>query len=86
MKLQEFFNTGDLIRTGDQLDTGLFGINQHWGFDLPRNNIGLASAGCLVGRTTAGHKEFMALIKQDRRFQTSSNYTFLTTIIPGNEL
>ena len=76
----------DMIRTGDKLFTGLFGINQHWGFDLPRNNIGLAGAGCLVGRTTPGHREFMKIIKQDKRFLLSNSYIFLTTIIPGNEL
>jgi hypothetical protein len=76
----------DMIRTGDKLYTGKFDINQHWGFDLPRNNIGLAGAGCLVGRTRAGHRKFMALIKQDKRFKLNSSYTFLTTIIPGDEL
>ena len=76
----------DMIRTGDKLFTGLFGINQHWGFDLPRNNIASAGAGCLVGRTRAGHRDFMKIIKQDKRFMSSSSYTFLTTIIPGNEL
>jgi hypothetical protein len=76
----------DFIRSGDKLYTGLFGINQHWGFDYPRNDISLASAGCLVGRTTAGHKEFMAIIKQDKRYQLNNSYRFLTTIIPGDEL
>jgi peptidoglycan hydrolase-like protein with peptidoglycan-binding domain len=76
----------DFIRTGDKLFTGQFGIIQHHGFDLPRNNIALASAGSLVGRTIAGHQEFMQLIKQDRRFQLSNSYKFLTTIIPGDEL
>jgi hypothetical protein len=76
----------DMIRTGDKLFTGLFGINQNWGFDLPRNNIGFASAGSLVARTRAGHREFMKIIKQDKRFMLSSSYTFLTTIIPGDEL
>jgi hypothetical protein len=76
----------DMIRTGDKLFTGLFGINQNWGFDLPRNNIGLACAGSLVGRTRAGHRDFMKIIKQDQRFLLSSSYTFLTTIIPGDEL
>ena len=76
----------DMIRMGDKLFTGLFGINQNWGFDLPRNNIGFASAGSLVARTRAGHREFMKIIKQDKRFILSSSYTFLTTIIPGNEL
>lgn len=76
----------DLIRTGDRLDTGYFGINQHWGYDLPRNNIYFASAGCLVGRTREGHREFMGLIKQDRRYQLNKKYTFLATIIPGDKL
>ncbi len=76
----------DYIRTGDQLYTGLYGINQHWGFDYPRNDISYAGAGCLVGRTTSGHREFMALIKQDKRYQLNNNYKFLTTIIPGDEL
>lgn len=76
----------DTFRTGDKLDTGLFGINQHWGFDYPRNDIKLAGAGCLVGRETRGHKDFMALIKQDKRYQTNKNYKFLTTIIAGDDL
>jgi hypothetical protein len=75
-----------MIRTGDKLDTGLFDINQHWGYDMPRNNISFASAGCLVGRTRQGHREFMQLIKQDKRYQLNKQYMFLTTIIPGNEL
>jgi peptidoglycan hydrolase-like protein with peptidoglycan-binding domain len=76
----------DFIRTGDNLDTGKFFVNQHWGYDYPENNIGLASAGCLVGRRREGHREFMAIIKQDKRYQASSNYIFVTTIIPGDDL
>jgi peptidoglycan hydrolase-like protein with peptidoglycan-binding domain len=76
----------DMIRTGDRLDTGYFGINQHWGYDLPRNNIYFASAGCLVGRTRQGHREFMELIKQDNRYQLNKRYTFVSTIIPGDGL
>lgn len=76
----------DFMRTGDATDTGLFGINQHWGYDYPRADIKMGSAGCLVGRTTQGHKEFMALIKQDKRYQSNQNYLFNTTIIPGDKL
>jgi hypothetical protein len=76
----------DMFRTGDKLDTGLFAINQHWGYDLPRNNISFASAGCLVGRSKEGHREFMELIKQDKRYQLNRQYTFVTTVIPGDEL
>ncbi len=77
----------DMKRTGDKLDTGTgFGINQHYGFDMPRNNIGMASAGCLVGRTRSGHREFMKIIKQDKRYQQNRSYLFQTTVIDGEDL
>ncbi|MBW4478410.1 MAG: peptidoglycan-binding protein [Tolypothrix brevis GSE-NOS-MK-07-07A] len=77
----------DFKRTGDKLDTGRhFGVNQHYGFDFPQNDIRLASAGCLVGRRREGHREFMRIIKGDRRYRTNSNYVFYTTIIPGDDL
>lgn len=74
----------DMIRKGDFLDTGNFDINQHWGFDYPRTDISFAGAGCLVGRFREGHKDFMALIKQDKRYQRNNQYLFLTTIIPSD--
>jgi GH24 family phage-related lysozyme (muramidase) len=76
----------DFQRPGDKEDTGLFGINQHWGYDLPRNDIGEASAGCLVGRTREGHREFMRLVKQDPRYRASSSFLFSTTVIAGDDL
>ncbi|MBW4612512.1 MAG: peptidoglycan-binding protein [Desmonostoc vinosum HA7617-LM4] len=76
----------DFQRTGDKLDTGLFLINQHWGYDAPTNNIKNASAGCLVGRRRDGHREFMALIKKDRRYVANPNYVFYTTVIAGDDL
>ncbi|AUB37498.1 Peptidoglycan-binding [Nostoc flagelliforme CCNUN1] len=76
----------DFKRTSDKLDTGLFGINQHWGYDYAANNINNASAGCLVGRSRNGHREFMSLIKRDRRYQVNKSYVFYTTVIPGDDL
>lgn len=76
----------NFLRTGDKLDTGLFGCNQHWGYDYPLNDIRGASAGCLVGRTTSGHQEFMGLIKQDARYEANKNYIFFATVIPGDDL
>ena len=77
----------NMQRTGDKLDTNNnLDINQHWGFDAPKNNIGTASAGCLVGRTRQGHREFMKIIKQDKRYSKNRHYTFWTTIIPGDDL
>jgi hypothetical protein len=77
----------DFKRDGDNKDTGLFGINQHWGYDLPRNDLGNSSAGCLVGRATAGHRDFMRLVKTDRRFRIAGGtYRFITTILPASAL
>lgn len=73
----------DGFRTGDAIDEGLFGINQHWGYDLPV--VGKASAGCLVGQSRNSHRDFMRLIKQDKRYQLNSGYLFCTTIIPGDD-
>lgn len=76
----------NMIRTGDRRDTNNnFAINQHYGYDFPRKSILKASAGCLVGRTRQGHKDFMAIIKQDRRYQKNKNYLFYSTIIPGDD-
>jgi len=74
----------DMIRTGDPLETTT-GINQHHGYGNT-GSIGRASAGCLVGRTVEGHREFMKLVKSDVRYKESHSYRFMTTIIPGDEL
>jgi peptidoglycan hydrolase-like protein with peptidoglycan-binding domain len=76
----------DYQRTGDKEDTGYFAVNQHWGYDFPYNNVYYASAGCLVGRMRQGHREFMSLIKKDRRFQLNDRYVFYTTVIDGADL
>ncbi|MCF2151668.1 peptidoglycan-binding protein [Desmonostoc muscorum LEGE 12446] len=76
----------DFQRTGDKVDTGLFLVNQHYGYDAPANDIKNASAGCLVGRRREGHREFMAIIKQDPRYLANKNYVFYTTVIPGDDL
>ncbi len=73
----------DYRRDGDARDTGLFGINQHWGYDLPADDLGRSSAGCLVGRTREGHRAFMALIKRDPRYQADHDFRFTTTILPA---
>jgi hypothetical protein len=76
----------DFERTGDKVFEGLFGINQHWGFDLPKGDIGSASAGCLVGRTRKGHREFMQLCKADPRFTASHGYRFMAAVIPADAI
>jgi hypothetical protein len=76
----------DFTREGDRLIIGMIGLNQHWGYDLPRGDIGHSSAGCLVGRTPQGHREFMKIIKADPRYEVSRGYKFMTTVIPASAL
>jgi hypothetical protein len=76
----------DFERTGDEVFQGMFGVNQHWGFDLPRSDIGRASAGCLVGRTKAGHRTFMTLCKSDPRYAANNSYRFVATVLPAAAL
>jgi hypothetical protein len=77
----------DFKREGDAVFEGSnFGINQHMGFDRPEDNIGPASAGCLVGRVKEEHREFMRVIKADPRRKASQGYQYLTTVIEGTDL
>ena len=63
---------------------GMFGIHQHWGYNYPRDDLGRSSAGCLVGRTTAGHLEFMRLIKSDARYRRNRRFRFPTAVLPAS--
>jgi hypothetical protein len=76
----------DFMRPGDAVDTGWFGINQHHGYGLPRHDLGRSSAGCLVGRDIAGHRDFMALVKSDPRYRANNRFIFTSTIIPAEWL
>lgn len=67
---------------GDKIFVGMFGINQHWGFDFTREDVRSASAGCLVGRTRNGHRQFMAQVKTDPRFRVNNSYRFMTSVLP----
>jgi hypothetical protein len=63
-----------------------FGVNQHWGYDLPHDDMGNSSAGCLVGRTTEGHRKFISLVLGDPRYCANSAYRFVTAILPAGDL
>lgn len=75
-------------RTGDKIFVGSsFGVNQHSGFNASPDNIGKASAGCLVARTNEDHRLFMKLVKTDPRFKDASRgYKFVSTVIAGDDL
>lgn len=76
----------DFSRDGDLVTTGWYGINQHHGFNAPRDNIGRNSAGCLVGRMIKGHEEFMALVKSDKRYKNDHKFVFGTTVLKASEV
>ena len=76
----------DMMRTGDAIDEGYFGINQHWGHNHPKNDIYTAGAGCLVCRLCEEHIDFMYLVKSDIRYKLDKNFVYPTTIIPGDKL
>lgn len=66
----------DGSRAADAAYSGNFGINQHgiFGYTQPENNIGKASAGCLVRKEYADHLDFMKILRdnhpKDTRFDT----------------
>jgi hypothetical protein len=74
----------DYCRTGDSEEEGLFGVNQHHGYDCP--TVDNNSAGCLVGQSIAGHEDFIDLLKGDRRYKANANYLFYTAVIAGDRL
>lgn len=76
----------DNQRIGDTIDTGNFGIHQHWGYNMSATNVANASAGCLLGRSTAGHLEFIAHLKADARYKANPDYMFMTAILPVTDL
>src|SRR5262249_51852088 len=63
-----------------------FGVNQHWGYDLPRDELRNSSAGCLVGRSTDGHREFMRVTKGDARFRANPAYRVMTAVLGRDEV
>lgn len=72
----------DYSRIGDKQEVGSFGINQHWGYDLVE--VDKASAGCLVGQSKTGHREFMALVKSDPRYQADHTFVFTTAVLDAS--
>lgn len=76
----------DFQREGDTVFKGIFGINQHCAHDVPRSDIGSGSAGCLVGRTKSGHREFMAICKSDARYSANHGYRFMTSVLPADAI
>jgi hypothetical protein len=75
----------DGSRAGDAVNNGIFYCNWHSTVDSP-SDVGRWSAGCSVFRLMPEFKRFMAILEQDRRYQTNKAYTFIGAYCDGNEL
>lgn len=76
----------DGLRTRDNVETGLFGINQHGTPGRLSTRVGSWSEGCLVGMGWEEHLLFIRLLKEDPRLLEHPDFAWDTTIIDGNDL
>lgn len=72
-------------RHGDPAQRGLFVIDQHGGLDAPRDAVGGTGAGCLVGRSQAGHDAFLQALRTDSRYRANNAYRFMTSLLTPQE-
>lgn len=76
----------DFRRVGDPAERGLYIIDQHGGFDAPREKVGGVGAGCLVGRIQSGHRDFLAALRRDPRWHANAAWRFGTSVLGAEEL
>ncbi|WP_144404459.1 peptidoglycan-binding domain-containing protein [Belnapia sp. F-4-1] len=76
----------DFQRNGDPMERGIFLIDQHGGHDAPRERVGGIGAGCLVGRSQAGHGSFMARLRDDPRWRVNAAHVFTTSILQAKDV
>ncbi|MBP5977981.1 peptidoglycan-binding protein [Brasilonema sp. CT11] len=74
----------DGSRVGDEYSNGVYGINQHHGYDM--DAVGKNSAGCLTAKSIIGHRKFMATVKTDRRYIANNGLLFATAVLNGRTL
>lgn len=73
-------------RTGDRLDVGLFGINQHGTRPgIVPGKVGRWSEGCMVGQIWQEHLAFIDLLHTDLRYQVDPQFVFTATVIDGDD-
>ena len=64
---------------------GNFGVNIHGPWS-DGNQVEDRSAGCMVTSTMRSHREFMEIVKRDRRYQANRNFVFTATVIDSSKL
>lgn len=65
---------------------GLFGVHHHQGYNLPRDDMRNASAGCQVIRETRQHEKFIDLVLEDARYKANHGYSFAATVLCQGDL
>ena len=76
----------DFQRTNDKITCGYYGINFHWGYDMPINNIGRASAGCQVIRSRKEQQNAMKIIKTDYYYVRNNQHRFSYFCLDGSKI
>lgn len=79
------FRDSDRDGTPDTPVWGKFWTNTHAPWS-DGESVQDRSAGCNVTQTKKAHREFMKLIKRDRRYLQNPQYVFLATIINASDL
>ena len=74
-------------RQGPPIKHGNIGVHHHGGYDLPRDNISNAAAGCQVIRQWKYQDEFMALtMKCPRYLADKKEYRLTATVLEAKEV
>lgn len=78
------FNRNSKVDKGDKKEYSIIGANQHSGSD--QKFVDNASAGCPVGRTSAGHQEFMNFLHKDVDYEANNHFIFSTGFVRAKSL
>jgi lysozyme family protein len=74
-------------RQGQPKSYGNIGVHHHGGYDLPRDNISNAAAGCQVIRSTKEQQQFMNLTMQCPRYLTNKKtYRLTATVLEAKDV
>lgn len=76
----------DFSGEGDRLEVGNFGVNIHHGWNSSYDDIGRTSAGCTVIPRIDLQRQFMSLIKRDRRYVSNKNFVYTVTFLGGRDV
>lgn len=85
-KIEGFRDSNNQMRRAGPIYRGEFGVHHHGGYDMPKGDIGRTSAGCQVGRSVAGHAQFMSYLRTDPRYMRDRGFMFGSTVLSYDQL